>query len=49
MRAVNDFYNDRTTREGIKRIFLLFDRDDSGALTRDEIMYISNTYDVFLK
>ena len=41
MRHVNDYYNQRNTSEGIERIFKLFDNEQTGVLTRDDIYRIS--------
>ena len=44
----SDFFNTRSTHEGISRIFLLFDNAQTGRLDRQDMRRISNELDIYL-
>lgn len=48
MQLAITYYSDRYTRDGIKRIFQLFDEDNNGVITRDSFRKVANSIDVFL-
>ena len=43
-----DFFNDRQTLDGIEHIFLLFDNQNKGYLTKDDLRRVSNELDLYL-
>ena len=48
MKQATDFFNERQTLEGVERIFMLFDTENTGQLTREDLQRISNELDMYL-
>ena len=42
------FYSDRYNREGVKKIFLLFDEDGHGYISRDGLRKFASELEIFL-
>ena len=42
------FFSDRSTKEGVARIFMLFDAQEKGHLTKTDLRRISNELDIYL-
>ena len=47
--AAATFFNQRESHEGLSRIFKLFDNQESGRLTKQDMRRISNELDLYLK
>ena len=48
LRHANDYFNLRTTTEGVERIFALFDNDKTGFISKDDMARISSELSLFL-
>ena len=49
MKSANDYFNERNTREGIERIYRLFDNEKTGRITKQDIERISGDLDMFFR
>ncbi len=49
MKVSNDYYNQRSTSEGIARIYRLFDNEGLGKMTKQDIERISGELDMFFR
>ncbi len=49
IKYANDFYNQRGTAEGIRRIFKLFDNQGIGSVTKADIERLASELDIFFK
>lgn len=45
MRHCNDYYNQRSTADGLRRIFRLFDNDGNGVIDRQEMELLNEVLD----
>ena len=48
MQLATTYYSDRYSRDGIKRIFQLFDEENTGLVTRETFRKMAEQLDVFL-